>query len=86
MSDGFSIVEPAGVPPEQFNTCETAVRKLTEPLGCVELRVNPVVVEPGGQIAIAGETYDVPREASAAYTRPQSGTSATRLPTRPTSG
>jgi len=46
MADGFSIVQPQNVATEQFNTCETAVRKLTEPLGCVEMRVNQVVVEP----------------------------------------
>jgi quercetin dioxygenase-like cupin family protein len=35
------------VPTEQFQTCETGVRKLTEPLGCTELRVNRVRLEPG---------------------------------------
>jgi len=43
----FSVVDPADVPKEQFNTCETAVRKLSEPLGATELRVNQVIVEPG---------------------------------------
>lgn len=43
----YSIVEPANVQTEPFDTCETAVRKLTEPLGCAELRLNQVVVEPG---------------------------------------
>lgn len=47
MTDRFSIVDPSEVPSEQFNTCETAVRKLTERLGCTELRVNQVLVEPG---------------------------------------
>jgi quercetin dioxygenase-like cupin family protein len=47
MTEGFSIVEPQEVPTEQFNTCETSVRKLTEPLGCTEMRVNQVVVAPG---------------------------------------
>ncbi|WP_276272572.1 cupin domain-containing protein [Haloarcula litorea] len=47
MTDGFAVVDPEGVPEEQFNTCETTVRKLTEPLGCTEVRVNQVVVEPG---------------------------------------
>lgn len=47
MTDGFSIVDPDEVVPDQFNTCETSVRKLTEPLGCTELRVNQVIVEPG---------------------------------------
>ena len=31
---------------EPFDTCETSVRKLTDPLGCAELRLNQVVVEP----------------------------------------
>ena len=43
----FGIVEPSTVETEQFDTCETSVRKLTEPLGCVELRLNQVEVEPG---------------------------------------
>jgi quercetin dioxygenase-like cupin family protein len=47
MTDGFSIVDPEDVPTERFDTCETAVRKLTEPLGATELRVNQVVVDPG---------------------------------------
>jgi len=47
MADGYAIVDPETVPTEQFQTCETAVRKLTEPLGATELRVNQVVVEPG---------------------------------------
>jgi quercetin dioxygenase-like cupin family protein len=47
MTEPFSIVDPSEVPTEQFNTCETAVRKLTERLGCTELRVNQVIVEPG---------------------------------------
>jgi len=44
---GYSIVDPDDVPADQFQTCETAVRKLTEPLGCTELRLNQVIVEPG---------------------------------------
>jgi quercetin dioxygenase-like cupin family protein len=47
MTDGYSIVHPADVPTEQFNTCETAVRTLTDPLGATELRVNQVLVKPG---------------------------------------
>jgi quercetin dioxygenase-like cupin family protein len=45
--DGYSIVHPDDVSTDQFQTCETAVRKLTEPLGCTEMRVNQVVVDPG---------------------------------------
>lgn len=47
MNEEFAIVQPDDVPTSQFNTCETAVRKLTERLGCAELRVNQVLVEPG---------------------------------------
>jgi len=47
LGNGYSIVHPADVPVDRFNTCETAVRKLTEPLGATELRVNQVVVESG---------------------------------------
>lgn len=47
MADGYAIVDPKDVPTETFTTCDVAVRKLTEPLGCTELRVNQVVLEPG---------------------------------------
>jgi len=47
MASPYEIVQPATVPTEQFNTCDTEVRKLTDPLGCTEMRVNQVVVEPG---------------------------------------
>lgn len=47
MDDGFSIVDPDEIPMELFNTCDVSVRKLTEALGCTELRVNQVVLEPG---------------------------------------
>lgn len=47
MPDAFDIVQPPDVPTEQFQTCGTAVRKLTEALGCTEMRINQVIVEPG---------------------------------------
>lgn len=47
MTEGYSVVNPETVSKEQFNTCETSVRKLTERLGATELRVNQVLVEPG---------------------------------------
>ena len=47
MTDGFAVVDPTTVPTEAFQTCETAVRKLTARLGCTELRVNQVLLEPG---------------------------------------
>jgi len=46
MASSYEIVQPATVPTEQFNTCDTEVRKLTDPLGCTEMRVNQVIVEP----------------------------------------
>lgn len=47
MTEGFSIVDPEEIPLERFNTCETSVRKLTEPLGCSEMRINQVIIDPG---------------------------------------
>ena len=47
MNDEFGVVDPETVPKEQFDTCETSVRKLTERVGATELRVNQVLVEPG---------------------------------------
>jgi len=47
MSDGYSVVRPEEVPDSEFQTSATTVRKLTEPLGCTELRLNQVVVEAG---------------------------------------
>ena len=47
MTADFSIVRPSDVPTEQFDTCETSVQKLTPTLGCTEMRLNQVVVEPG---------------------------------------
>jgi quercetin dioxygenase-like cupin family protein len=46
MASSYEIIQPATVPTEEFNTCDTEVRKLTDPLGCEERRVNQVVVEP----------------------------------------
>ena len=80
MDDGFGVVVPDDVPTETFNTCDVSVRKLTERLGCTELRANQVVLVPGdvttphrheeqeevfvamtdGQIAVDGDTRDVP--------------------------
>jgi quercetin dioxygenase-like cupin family protein len=47
MDGDFAVVDPETVEEEQFNTCDVAVRKLTDPLGCAEMRVNQVVLEPG---------------------------------------
>lgn len=47
MDNAFSIVDPRNVPTEPFNTCDVSHRKLTERLGCTDMRVNQVVVQPG---------------------------------------
>lgn len=47
MTEKFDIVDPEEIPVEQFNTCDTSVRKLTKPLGCSELRINQVILKPG---------------------------------------
>lgn len=47
MTAEFSIIQPTNIPTEQFNTCESHVRKLTEPLGCSEIRLNLVIIDPG---------------------------------------
>ncbi|MFC6725654.1 hypothetical protein ACFQE1_15020 [Halobium palmae] len=47
MGENFAIVDPADVPKTSFQTCETEVKKLTEPLGATELRANQVLVDPG---------------------------------------
>ena len=45
--DQYAIVDPESRPTESFQTCDVAVRKLTESLGCTDLRVNQAVLEPG---------------------------------------
>ena len=47
MEDDFAIVDPAEVKQESFVTCDVRHRKLTEALGCTEMRINTVTVEPG---------------------------------------
>jgi quercetin dioxygenase-like cupin family protein len=47
MDGDFAVVDPETVEREAFDTCDVAVRKLTDSLGCTEMRVNQVVLEPG---------------------------------------
>lgn len=47
MTDEFAVVDPSDRPRESFDTCDVDHRKLTEALGCTEMRVNQVVLEPG---------------------------------------
>jgi mannose-6-phosphate isomerase-like protein (cupin superfamily) len=47
MDDGFAFVDPDDVDTETFHTCDVSHRKLTETLGCTEMRVNQVLLAPG---------------------------------------
>jgi quercetin dioxygenase-like cupin family protein len=51
MSDDFAIVDPAEIADEPFNESAVTHRKLTEPLGATEMRVNSVTLEPGDVLA-----------------------------------
>jgi quercetin dioxygenase-like cupin family protein len=43
----FSIVDPESIEQEPFPESGNLHRKLTEPLGCTEMRVNTVTLAPG---------------------------------------
>lgn len=45
--DDFEIVDPQTVPQDEFPESGIAHRKLTEALGCAEMRVNTVTLKPG---------------------------------------
>ena len=47
MTDGFDIVDPDDVETERFPESGIRHRKLTEPLGCAEMRVNALTLDPG---------------------------------------
>jgi quercetin dioxygenase-like cupin family protein len=47
MTKEFSIVDLDDVPQERFPESGNLHRKLTEPLGCTEMRVNTVTLQPG---------------------------------------
>jgi quercetin dioxygenase-like cupin family protein len=47
MTDDFAVVDPGDVAQEPFPESGLRHRKLTEPLGCTELRVNTVTLQPG---------------------------------------
>lgn len=51
MPAEFSIVELEDVDQEAFPESGTLHRKLTDPLGCTEMRVNTVTLEPGDTTA-----------------------------------
>lgn len=46
-TDEFAVVDLAEVEQEPFPESGTLHRKLTEPLGCTEMRVNTVTLQPG---------------------------------------
>ena len=47
MTADFTVVELAAIEQEPFPESGNRHRKLTEPLGCIELRINTVTLEPG---------------------------------------
>jgi quercetin dioxygenase-like cupin family protein len=47
MTDDFAVVDPADVAQEPFPASGLLHRKLTEPLGCTEMRVNTLTLRPG---------------------------------------
>jgi len=47
MESAFDIVHPDEVVSKTFNTCDITVTRLTKSLGCEEMRVNQVLLEPG---------------------------------------
>lgn len=50
MSEDFSIVVPEDIEPESFDTVDIQHRKYTEALGCTDMRVNYVTLEPGDEL------------------------------------
>lgn len=51
MADPFAVVHVPDVPEEPFPESGRAHRKLTERLGCTEMRVNAVTLGPGESTA-----------------------------------
>jgi quercetin dioxygenase-like cupin family protein len=47
MTDGFAVVDPDDVETEPFPESGLSHRKLTGALGCTEMRVNAVTLDPG---------------------------------------
>jgi uncharacterized cupin superfamily protein len=46
-SDDYEVLDPAAVEPEPFPESGLPHRKLTRALGCTDLRVNAVTLDPG---------------------------------------
>jgi uncharacterized cupin superfamily protein len=51
MTDEFGIVAPETIEQEPFPESGLLHRKLTDPLGCIEMRVNAVTLGPGDATA-----------------------------------
>lgn len=51
VTANFSIVNPENIDQEPFPESANLHRKLTEPLGCTEMRVNTVTLAPGDATA-----------------------------------
>jgi len=51
MSTDFSVVDPETVEQERFPESGDLHRKLTDALGCTEMRVNTVTLDPGSATA-----------------------------------
>lgn len=51
MAKDWAIVEPESVTAERFPESGVCHRKLTEELGCTEMRVNRVTLDPGEAVA-----------------------------------
>ncbi|MDS0297278.1 cupin domain-containing protein [Halogeometricum sp. S1BR25-6] len=47
MDGDFSVLDPDDVEQEPFAMCDVRHRKLTEALGCTEMRINTATLEPG---------------------------------------
>jgi quercetin dioxygenase-like cupin family protein len=50
MTEDFSIVQPSDVPVERTSNSHTPYRQLTPLLGCTEVRVNQIRLEPGDRM------------------------------------
>lgn len=47
MAEDFAIVDPEDVDREPFPESGLLHRKLSDPLGCTELRINAITLQPG---------------------------------------
>ena len=52
MDAGYSVVDPETIEAERFPESGNLHRKLTDALGCTEMRVNAVTLEPGEETTL----------------------------------